>query len=130
MPHRNVVCVCLGLLALSSMTACGTSPKDKLTGKWIGDRIENVSAEDAARAIGWVKGTMWEFAGDKLTVTIPAEPARTGTYKVTKGEGGKMSVRVARSDGQADEANVKLTDAKTLRWDIGESREIVLVRAD
>jgi hypothetical protein len=120
----------MGLLALSSLGGCANGPKDKLMGKWIGDRIENVSADDAARAVGWVKGTMWEFAGDKLKVTIPAEPARTGTFKVTKAEGGKMTVRIARSDGQADEASVNLTDAKTMRWDIGNSREIVLVRAE
>ena len=136
MPHRSVhavlrtvACVCLGLLALSSL-ACGKSPKDKLIGKWIGDRIENVSADDAAKAIGWVKGTMWEFAGDKLTVTIPAEPARTGTFKVTKADGEKLTIRVARSEGPADEASVTLSDAKTMRWNIGQDREIVLVRAD
>jgi hypothetical protein len=128
--HRTLASVFIGLLALSSLASCGNGPKDRLLGKWIGDRIENVSADDAAKAIGWVKGTMWEFAGDKLTISIPAEPARTGTFKVTKAEGGKMTLRVARSDGQADEASLSLTDAKTMRWNIGENREIVLVRAE
>jgi hypothetical protein len=137
MPHRSthvalgtLVRLCLGLLAVSSLGGCSKGPKDTLLGKWIGDRIENVSADDADRAAGWVKGTMWEFVGDKLTVTIPAEPARTGAFKVTKADGGKMTIRVARSDGQADVASVNLTDAKTMRWDIGDSREIVLVRAE
>jgi hypothetical protein len=137
MPHRSdhvalrvLAPLFLGLLALSSLGGCGQGPKDKLLGKWIGDRMENVSADDAAKAVAWVKGTMWEFAGDKLTVTIPAEPSRTGTFKVTKAEGGKMTIRIARSDGRADEAAVNLTDAKTMRWDVGESREIVLVRAE
>jgi hypothetical protein len=137
MPQRSVQValptlahIFIGLLVLGSLAGCGNGPKDKLLGKWIGDRIENVSADDAARAAGWVKGTMWEFVGDRLTVTIPAEPSRTGTFKVTKAEGGKMNIRVARSDGQADETSVSLTDAKTMRWDIGDNREIVLVRAE
>jgi hypothetical protein len=132
MSHRSahVALRFLALLALSSLASCSKGPKEQLYGKWVGDRIENVSTDDAARAVGWVRATMWEFAGDKLTVSVPAEPSRTGTFNVTKSENGKMTIRVARADGQTDEASVKLTDPKTLHWDIGDNREIVLVRAE
>jgi len=139
MAHRALAQ--LGFLSLffvsvTMAAGCGKSPADKLAGKWVGDRIDNVSADDVARATGWVKGTSFEFAGDKLTVTIPAEPARKGTFKVTKAEGEKMTLAVTRSDDTKpagdnptpDLASLTMLDAKTMRWDIGDSREIVLVR--
>ena len=104
-------------------------PQRRLSGKWVGDRIDNVSADDVARATGWVKGTSFEFAGDKVTVTIPAEAARTGTYKVAKIEGDKMVLAVTRPDrAVTDEATLTLLDEKTMRWDLGQTREVVLVR--
>jgi len=137
MPHRFARAVssprphlCFGLLACLTLAACSNGPKDKLRGKWIGDRIENVSADDAARAMGWVKGAMWEFAGDKLTVSIPAESPRTGTFKVAKAEAEKLVLSVTRPDGQTDETVLRLSEGKTIHWDIGQNREIVLVRAE
>jgi hypothetical protein len=120
----------LALTMLFLAVGCGRAPEDKIAGKWIGERIDNVSADQVARATGWVKGTSMEFSGDKLTVTIPAEPARKGTFKVAKLEGDKMVLSVARSDGPGrDEATLTLMDDKTMRWDIGQGREILLVRA-
>ena len=138
MPHRALARVPLLSLILGSLAlvaGCGKSPADKLAGKWVGDRIDNVSADDVARATGWVKGTSFEFAGDKVTVTIPAEPARKGTFKVAKAEGEKMTLAIARTDDKPGEssppdlASLTLIDAKTMRWDIGDSREVLLVRA-
>src|SRR5689334_24311974 len=77
---------------------CGGGPADKLEGKWVGDRIDNVSAEQVARATAWVKATTLEFAGDKLTVTIPTETARKGTFKVAKVDGDKLVLSVHRKD--------------------------------
>lgn len=111
-------------------SGCAKGPRDKLQGKWIGDRIENVSAEQVARATGWVKGATMEFAGDKMTMTIPAEQPRTGAFKVAKAEGTKMTLAVTRGEGhdQVDEASFTMPDEKTIRWDIGEGREIVMLR--
>src|SRR5256885_5769017 len=86
------------MLTLFFLAACGKSPEDKLAGKWVGDRIDNVSAEQVARATGWVKGTTFEFAGDKVTVTVPAEPARKGSFKVSRVDGDKIVLSVARPD--------------------------------
>jgi hypothetical protein len=116
--------------AMIASTACGAGPVDKLEGKWVGERIDNVSAEQVARATAWVKATTLEFAGDKLTVTIPTEPARKGTFKVAKVDGDKVVLSVRRKDSQArDESTFMLQGDKSLRWDIGQSREITLVRA-
>jgi hypothetical protein len=117
-------------IAPLGLAACGGGPADKLEGKWVGERIDNVSAEQVARATAWVKATTLEFAGDKLTVTIPAETARKGTFKVAKVDGDKVVLSVHRKDGPPrDEATFTLQGDKSLRWDIGQNREITLVRA-
>jgi hypothetical protein len=110
--------------------ACGGGPADKLEGKWVGERIDNVSAEQVARATAWVKATTLEFAGDKLTVTIPSESARKGTFKVAKVDGDKLVLSVHRKESATrDETTFTMQGDKTLRWEIGQSREITLVRA-
>jgi len=118
-------------LAASLLAGAGCGgPADKLEGKWVGERIDNVTAEQVARATAWVKATTLEFAGDKLIVTIPTEPARKGTFKVTKVDGEKLVLSVHRKDSATrDETTFTLQGDKTLRWDIGQSREITLVRA-
>jgi hypothetical protein len=127
----RLVAASLIVLAALALTACSKSPKEKLAGKWTGDRIENVSARDASRAAAWVKGTTWEFSGEKMTVAIPAEPPRSGSYKVAKVEGDKVTLSIARPDGvTTDSAVLTFSDDKTLRWDIGESREIVLSKTE
>jgi hypothetical protein len=119
--------VALALLVL--LASCSKSPEDRLSGKWVGDRIDNVSADQVARATGWVKGTAFEFSGDKLTVTVPAEPARKGTFKVTRVEGERMVLSVARPDSPSqDEATLTLLGDKSMRWDIGQGREVLLLR--
>lgn len=126
--HRAFVLSSLFLLAGSSLAGCGKAPQDKLAGKWVGDRIDNVSADQVARATGWVKGTTFEFEGDKLTVTLPAESPRKGTYKVSRVDGDKMVLSVARPDGSNDQASVTMREDKSLSWDIGQGREVRLVR--
>ena len=130
-PFRLSRAVAAAVLALPLFAlGCGGGPADKLEGKWVGDRIDNVSAEQVARATAWVKATTLEFAGDKLTVTIPTETARKGTFKVAKVDGDKLVLSVHRKDSATrDETTFTLQGDKTLRWDIGQSREITLVRA-
>jgi hypothetical protein len=116
-------------MMLLLMAGCGKSPEARLAGKWVGDRIDNVSADQVARATGWVKGTTLEFAGDKVTVTLPGESPRKGTYKVSRTEGDKLVLSVARPDTLTfDEAKLTMHDHKTMSWDIGHGREVLLVR--
>jgi hypothetical protein len=128
-PPRRLTPLMTFVLPLLLVAGCAKSPEAKLAGKWVGDRIDNVSADQVARATGWVKGTTFEFAGDKLTVTVPAEPPRKGTYKVSRVEGDKMVLSVARSEAPiSDEATLTLHGDKTMSWDIGHGREVLLVR--
>ena len=121
-----------GLLLVGLATAgagCGGHPiQRKLSGRWLGERIENVDGEALAAATGWVKGTSLEFADSTLTVAIPAEEPRTGKYRVVRVHERDVRLAVTRKDGSVDQVSLKLDDERSLRWLIGEGRAIVLRR--
>jgi len=120
----------LGLLLVSfAASGCGKTPKDKLQGRWLGESIENVPEAHVAKAMGWVKGTALEFSGTKVTVMIPAESPRTGSFRVTQAEGDRVVVSFLREEGGRDEAEFRFVGEKELRWKIGEGREIVMTKA-
>jgi hypothetical protein len=111
-------------------TGCDKTPRDRLQGRWLGDTIENVPAAQIAKTTGWVKGTAIEFSGSRVTVTIPAESPRTGAFKVSHVEGENVVVSFLRPEGGHDEAEFRFAGEKTLRWNIGDGREIVLQKAN
>ena len=116
-------------ITLPVVAGCEKSPKDKLQGRWLGESIENVPSAQLTKSSGWVKGTAIEFAGNKVTVTIPAETPRTGTFKVSKAANDGLLVSFVRDEGGHDEAEMKLVGDQTLRWSIGDGREIVMLKA-
>jgi hypothetical protein len=116
-------------ITLPAAAGCEKSPKDRLQGRWLGDSIENIPVAQLPKATGWVKGTALEFQGNKVTVTIPAETPRTGTFKVAKAEGDAMLVSFLREEGGRDEAEFQVVGDHSLRWNIGSGRQIVLLRA-
>lgn len=130
MPMRRLVLPLLISLPLAlTSVGCAKKPEEKLQGKWSGDRIENVSFEQILSATGWVRGTTMEISGETMTVSIPMEEPRTGSFKLVKAEKDELSLVVDRPDGSgADELRLTLADDKTLRWHIGEEREVVFVR--
>ena len=115
-------------IMLPVVAGCEKSPKDKLQGRWLGESIENVPSAQLTKSTGWVKGTAIEFQGNKVTVTIPAETPRTGTFKVAKAANDGLLVSFVRDEGGHDEAEMKLVGDQTLRWSIGEGREIVMLK--
>ncbi len=118
------------VFALPVAAGCEKSPKDKLQGRWLGESIENVPLAQLTKSTGWVKGTAIEFQGNKVTVTIPAETPRTGSFKVARGtEPDALLVSFVRDEGGHDEAEMKLVGDQTLRWRIGDGREIVMLKA-
>jgi hypothetical protein len=111
------------------LAACGVHPvQRKLSGRWLGERIENVDGEALAAATGWVRGASFEFAGSSLTVAIPAEEPRTGNYRVVRVHKDDVDLGVTRPDGTVDELRLKLDDDRSIRWMIGEGRAVVLRR--
>ncbi len=115
-------------ITLPVVAGCEKSPKDKLQGRWLGESIENVPSAQLTKSTGWVKGTAIEFQGNKVTVTIPAETPRTGTFKVARAANEGLLVSFVRDEGGHDEAEMKLVGDQTLRWSIGDGREIVMLK--
>ena len=115
-------------IMLPVVAGCEKSPKDKLQGRWLGESIENVPSAQLTKSTGWVRGTAIEFQGNKVTVTIPAETPRTGTFKVAKAANDGLLVSFVRGEGGHDEAEMKLVGDQTLRWSIGDGREIVMLK--
>ena len=116
-------------ITLPAVAGCEKTPRDRLQGRWLGESVENIPASQAGKATGWVKGTALEFAGSKVTVTIPAETPRTGGFKVSKVDGDRVTINFVREEGGHDEAEFRFAGDQTLRWSIGDGREVVLLRA-
>jgi hypothetical protein len=116
-------------ITLPAVAGCERTPRDRLQGRWLGESVENVDPAQTGKATGWVKGTAIEFSGSKVTVTIPAETPRNGSYKVSSVEGDRVVVSFQREEGGHDEAEFRFVGDQTLRWNIGQGREIVLLKA-
>ncbi|MBX3128276.1 MAG: hypothetical protein KF718_16245 [Polyangiaceae bacterium] len=119
--------LCL-VTAIAVLNGCGHPVERKLSGRWVGESVENFDDKDVAAATGWAKGTSMEFAGSSLTVAIPAEEPRTGPFKIVKVHNSDVSIAVTRRDGTVDRVRFKLDDEHSIRWMLGESRSIVLRR--
>ncbi len=123
---KSVMLVAIAVSLLG--TSCAKDPKSRLQGKWLGDSVSNAPPEQASGANAWVKGMSFEFAGSRLTVTIPAEQPRTGEYKVEEEDGNRVTLKVLREEGISDTATLTFAEDRTLHWDIGEGRHVVLTR--
>jgi hypothetical protein len=107
---------------------CEKSPRDKLQGKWVGESAQEVHPSQASQASGWAKGTRLEFAGNKVTVAIPAESPRTGTFKIDKSQGNDLDVTFKRTGGGEDHAKLALADDGKLVWTLGGGVQLVMRR--
>lgn len=121
-------------LALPVVSGCEKSPRDKLQGEWDGQAIEgcaSCSTADVQKAAGWVRGTAFVFNGNKVKVVIPAESPRSGTFKVAKVEGDKITLAFTGDESspqQHYEADLRFVGERELRWKLDGGREIVMTR--
>lgn len=118
----------IALLVL--VTGCGHPVQRKLEGRWLGDGVENFDPAEIPVVTGWVKGLSFEFSGSSVTVAIPTEDPRSGTYKVSRVHHSDVSLAMTRADGTVDVANFKLDDEHSIRWLVGGGRAVVLRRED
>ena len=121
----------LGLLALAGLAliaGCGRSPKDRLQGRWLGERVENFPPGAAEKALEWVKGAAFEFKASAVTVSLPTESPREGTFRVARVDGNKLTLTFQRQEDRQYEADFELGQDGTLRWSVGEGRTIVLAQ--
>ncbi len=118
----------LVLAVLPCATACGNPTQRLLEGRWLGDSVENVDDDQSPAATGWAKGTSFEFAGSTLTVAIPAEEPRSGTYRVSKMDDREVHLAVLDAEGEQSEMQLIVDDEKHMRWVLGEGRSLVMRR--
>ena len=118
----------LALALVLGATGCGNPAKRALEGRWLGDTVENFDEEQAPAATGWAKGTSFEFSGSSLTVSIPAEEPRTGTYRISSMAEREVHLAVLDPEGEQSEVALILDDEKSLRWVLGDGRSLVMHR--
>jgi hypothetical protein len=112
--------------AVCILTGCDDTPKERLEGRWIGERVDSFHPAQAPRAAGWATGLSFTFKGSRVTVAIPAESPRRGTYKIAQATKDELRLRFLRPTGAADEATFRFEGEDQLRWMLGDGRSIVL----
>ena len=121
----------LALAAGLTLLACQHPVKQRLEGTWHGDGVENVEDEHLAAATGWAKGTAMEFSGSTVEIVIPAEERRTAQYRVAKVKGDRVLLALnERGRRDPGELRLILDQEHIIRWDVGESRYIVMRRLE
>lgn len=102
----------------------------RLQGRWLGESVENVDSTFLAAATGWAKGTSFEFSGDRLTVIIPAEEPRSGTYTVASVHDNKVALQAKRTDGTVDPVELRVDDEHSLQWVLPNGASIRMRKAN
>ncbi len=125
----RMLTVAAALAALVSLTGCSKGPHDRLQGKWVGESVDNIPPDQESRSSGWAKHTTFAFEGDKMTVSLPGGESRTGTFKVDRVSGHRVTLRVDRGAGEPDEATLTMLNENSFRWDIGNERGVKFSRA-
>lgn len=125
MRYRTAAPVSL-LIVLPLLVGCETSAKDRLQGRWVGERVENFAPSQVARATGWARGASFEFRGNRVTVSIPAERPRQGTYQITHAAAEEMKLSFVRPHGARDEVALQFDGDGVIRWMLGGGRSVVL----
>jgi hypothetical protein len=109
---------------------CATTPKDRLQGKWVGETVDSFTPEQTTRVQGWASGTSFEFRGTRVTITIPAESPREGTFRVAKTSGDELTVAFLRAHGATDEVAFRFEGDDRMRWMLANGQSIVMRRVD
>ncbi len=113
---------------MPAVVGCGHPAERLLEGRWLGDKVENVDEEQSPAATGWAKGTSFEFSGSTLTVAIPAEEPRSGTYRVSTMSEREVHLAVLDAEGEQTQMQLIVDDERHLRWMLGDGRALVMRR--
>jgi hypothetical protein len=124
MRPRGVAAV--ALLPIVWVCGCVPSPKQRVQGKWVGERADNFSASQTSRAAGWASAMSFEFKGSSVVVAIPAETPREATFEIASAREDELTLKLARSGGGHDRVAFRFERDGRLRWQLGDGRSIVL----
>jgi hypothetical protein len=115
-------------MALISLTACSHPAEKALQGRWHGISVENFEQDEIAPATGWARGTTFDFKGNLLRVTVPAQETRAGVFRLKAIEDRQVSLIILDKNGEESELDLIVDDAESLRWVLGDGRSLVLKR--
>jgi len=116
------------LLALLLPVACAHPAERALEGRWRGNSVENFDEAQMAAATGWARGTELSFRGHRVTIAVPAEEPRTGSYALEGIDDRKVTLSVLGADGEQSSMQLIVDDETTLRWVLAEGRTILMKR--
>jgi len=92
----------------------------------MGESIENVDDEIIAAASGWARGTSLEFAGNALTVAIPAEEPRSAEDEGVSVHQNKVRLAVVQPGQKREELRLILDDGRSMRRMLDEKRAVAM----
>ncbi len=119
----------LGLVVAGATGAAACSgPGARLQGRWVGDSVAKFAEADVPVVTAWARGVSFEFHDDEVTVTIPAETPRRGTFEVIEHDEDALTVAIGQGESRPRSARFRVA-AKRLYWQVGADREVVLERA-
>ena len=127
MTWRNLVPLAPLVLAL---TGCGHPVARQLEGRWFGDAVENFEQRELPAVTGWARGVSFEFAGENLTVSVPAEEPRTAPYQVASVQRNDVRLAIRRPTGEKDTMLLRLDDDRSIRWMLDDHHAVVLRREE
>ncbi len=119
---RSLIAVTLALL----LSGCAHPAQEALQGNWNGQKVENFAADELAAATGWARGTSLHFQGSRITIRVPDEDSKSGTYRLAAIEDRRVTLDIVDSQAARSELVLIVDDEKHLRWDLGEGRSLVL----
>ena len=120
----------VGLIAGFAALGCAHPAERALRGRWLGEAVENFDQDELAEATAWARGTMLEFRSSNITVSIPSEESRTGTYVLSSVVDRTVKLRVLDLEGQESDMEVVVDDEDHLRWLLGDGRSVVMKHED
>ena len=121
----------LPLLVLAvTASACGHPVKRQLEGRWFGESVENFEQRELPAATGWARGVSFEFAGETLTVSVPAEEPRSAPYRIASVQRNDVRLSVQRTTGETDAVRFRLDDERSMRWMLDDHHAVVLRREE
>lgn len=116
------------LLLLLLPLACAHPAERAIEGRWRGTSVENFDEGQVAAATGWARGTELSFRGHRVTVAVPAEEPRTGSYTLESIDERRVTLSVLGPDGERSSLQVIVDDETTLRWVLSEGRTVLMKR--
>ena len=111
-------------------SGCGHPVMRQLEGRWFGEAVENFEQRDLPAATGWARGVSFEFAGENVTVSVPAEEPRTAPYEVAGVQRNDVRLSVRSPTGQKESVRLRLDDERSIRWMLDDHHAVVLRRED